>query len=55
MGQLYERMAQDLVLRNFSPATRRIYIAVLPPIRGPLDARAGAGLRGRVLASGEVE
>jgi integrase/recombinase XerD len=26
MGQLYERMAQDLVLRNFSPATQRIYL-----------------------------
>jgi site-specific recombinase XerD len=26
MGHLYERMAQDLVLRNFSPATRRIYL-----------------------------
>jgi hypothetical protein len=22
MGQLHDRMAQDLVLRNFSPATR---------------------------------
>jgi hypothetical protein len=26
MGQLYERMAQDLVFRNFSPATQRIYL-----------------------------
>lgn len=26
MGQLYDRMAQDLVLRNFSPATQRIYL-----------------------------
>jgi integrase/recombinase XerD len=26
MGQLYERMAQDLVLRNFSPATQRHYL-----------------------------
>jgi hypothetical protein len=26
MGQLYDRMVQDLVLRNFSPATRRNYL-----------------------------
>jgi integrase/recombinase XerD len=26
MGQLHDRMAQDLVLRNFSPATRRNYL-----------------------------
>jgi integrase/recombinase XerD len=26
MGQLYERMAQDLVLRNFSPSTQRLYL-----------------------------
>ncbi len=26
MGHLYDRMAQDLVLRNFSPATRRNYL-----------------------------
>src|SRR5271166_418120 len=26
MGHLYDRMAQDLVLRNFSPATQRIYL-----------------------------
>jgi integrase/recombinase XerD len=26
MGQLYDRMAQDLVLRNFSPATQRNYL-----------------------------
>jgi hypothetical protein len=26
MGQLHDCMAQDLVLRNFSPATRRNYL-----------------------------
>jgi len=26
MGQLHDRMAQDLVLRNLSPATRRNYL-----------------------------
>ena len=26
MGHLYDRMAEDLVLRNFSPPTRRIYL-----------------------------
>ena len=26
MGQLHDRMAQDLVLRNFSPCTRRNYL-----------------------------
>jgi site-specific recombinase XerD len=26
MGHLYDRVAQDLVLRNFSPATQRIYL-----------------------------
>jgi|SRR5208337_194071 len=26
MGQLHDRMAEDLTLRNFSPATRRVYL-----------------------------
>ena len=26
MGRLHDRMAEDLVLRNFSPATRRNYL-----------------------------
>jgi hypothetical protein len=26
MGQLHDRMAEDLVLRNLSPATRRNYL-----------------------------
>jgi hypothetical protein len=44
MGQLCERMGQDLVLRNFSPETRRIYLLYRRPIRRSLHAPADAGL-----------
>jgi hypothetical protein len=50
MGQLYDRMARDLVLRNFSPATRRVYLLYCR--RKGCGTMIGAGIGVMALADG---